>query len=83
MTRPYAYALEGSGSSNLFLNKCLTMHFRLDSPEGMAVELLLFESVRNAAVLRSLVVSGELDVAALNASLVRSSTFRASSSQAS
>jgi hypothetical protein len=46
------------------------MLFRLDEPAGADVELLLFREVRNAKVIRRRIMAGELDVAALNASLV-------------
>lgn len=50
---------------------CRFMLFRLDFPPGAAVELVLYKNVRNAADVRRAVVSGELAVAALKASLVR------------
>jgi hypothetical protein len=46
------------------------MLFRLDEPAGADVELLLFREVRNAKVIRRRIMAEELEVAALNASLV-------------
>lgn len=47
------------------------MLYRLDATPCEEVELLLFRGVRNAPAVRKLVVSGGLEAAALNASLVR------------
>jgi hypothetical protein len=53
------------------------MRYMLEEPYGAAVELLLFTDVVNTAEFMKLVLSGELDVGALDAIMV---SFRAASS---
>lgn len=50
------------------------MLYRIDYANAPAdsVELLLFRNVRNSAVVRAAVLSGEVDMAVANAELVRS-----------
>jgi hypothetical protein len=49
----------------------LIMRYMLDEPCGAAVELFLFTNVVNTAEFMKLVLSGELDVGALDAEMVR------------
>jgi hypothetical protein len=46
------------------------MRYMLDEPYGAAVELLLFTNVVNTTEFMKLVLSGELDVGALDAEMV-------------
>lgn len=46
------------------------MLFHLDSPPAQQVELLHFRDVKNAPAIRQRILSGELNFAALNSTLV-------------
>jgi hypothetical protein len=47
------------------------MRYLLEAPHGASVEILLFTGVTNTTEFMTQVLSGELDVAALDAELVR------------